>query len=136
MKISFLIHTVYGIGGTIRTTLNLAEELANRHEVEIVSVFRHRDDAAFALDPRLSVVPLVDIREGSEDLRDPLISQPATVFPGRRPATRSTAGSPTNASGPTTPAATPTSSSAPAPVSSPASPASPRSPPSGSARST
>ncbi|MBM9621619.1 glycosyltransferase family 4 protein [Streptomyces zhihengii] len=81
MKISFLIHTVYGIGGTIRTTLNLAEELANRHEVEIVSVFRHRDDAAFALDPRLSVVPLVDIREGSEDLRDPLISQPATVFP-------------------------------------------------------
>ena len=36
MKISFLIHTVYGIGGTIRTTLNLAGELANRHEVEIV----------------------------------------------------------------------------------------------------
>lgn len=81
MKISFLIHTVYGIGGTIRTTLNLAEELADRHEVEIVSVLRHRDDSAFALDPRLSVVPLVDIRSGSPDLLDPLYSRPAAVFP-------------------------------------------------------
>ncbi|MFF3289546.1 glycosyltransferase family 4 protein [Streptomyces sp. NPDC003023] len=81
MKISFLIHTVYGIGGTIRTTLNLAEELANRHEVEIVSVFRHRDDSAFALDPRLTVVPLVDTREGSADRQEPLFAEPAVVFP-------------------------------------------------------
>lgn len=81
MKISFLIHTVYGIGGTIRTTLNLAEELANRHEVEIVSVFRHRDDFAFALDPRLTVVPLVDTRPGSADRQEPRFSEPATAFP-------------------------------------------------------
>ncbi|MFJ3928807.1 MULTISPECIES: glycosyltransferase family 4 protein [unclassified Streptomyces] len=81
MKVSFLIHTVYGIGGTIRTTLNLAEELADRHEVEIVSVLRHRDEAAFALDPRLCVVPLVDTRQGSADRADPLYSEPARVFP-------------------------------------------------------
>ncbi|MFC8915767.1 glycosyltransferase family 4 protein [Streptomyces sp. NPDC057116] len=65
MKVSFLIHTIYGIGGTIRTTLNLAEELAGRHEVEIVSVFRHRDEPLFAIDPRITVVPLVDTRPSS-----------------------------------------------------------------------
>lgn len=83
MKIPFLIHTVYGIGGTIRTTLNLAEELANRHEVEIVSVFRHRDHSAFAIDPRITVVPLVDIRKDSPagDRDDPRFGEPAVVFP-------------------------------------------------------
>lgn len=83
MKISFLIHTIYGIGGTIRTTLNLAEELANRHEVEIVSVFRHRDEPAFAIDPRITVVPLLDTRKDSpaSDREDPRFSEPATVFP-------------------------------------------------------
>ncbi|MCX4823043.1 glycosyltransferase family 4 protein [Streptomyces sp. NBC_01142] len=83
MKISFLIHTIYGIGGTIRTTLNLAEELANRHEVEIVSVFHHRDTSAFVIDPRITVVPLVDIRPDSpaDDKQNPLFSQPSTAFP-------------------------------------------------------
>lgn len=83
MKISFLIHSVYGIGGTIRTTLNLAEELAERHEVEIVSVFRHRDTPVFSIDPRITVVPLVDTRTGSatSDKNHPLHQQPAEHFP-------------------------------------------------------
>ncbi|MFC5804398.1 glycosyltransferase family 4 protein [Streptomyces formicae] len=83
MKISFLIHTVYGIGGTIRTTLNLAEELADRHEVEIVSVFRHRDEPLFAIDPRISVVPLVDTRPASatNEKQHPLALRPAGRFP-------------------------------------------------------
>lgn len=83
MKISFLIHTIYGIGGTIRTTLNLAEELANRHEVEIVSVFQHRDTSAFSIDPRITVVPLVDIRPDNpvNDKKNPLFSQPSKAFP-------------------------------------------------------
>ncbi|MGW1276663.1 glycosyltransferase family 4 protein [Streptomyces tsukubensis] len=67
MKISFLIHTIYGIGGTIRSTLNLAEELVGRHEVEIVSVFRHRDVPLFPVDPRITLVALVDTRPGSPD---------------------------------------------------------------------
>jgi glycosyltransferase involved in cell wall biosynthesis len=83
MKISFLIHTIYGIGGTIRTTLNLAEELANRHEVEIVSVFHHRDTSAFAIDSRITVVPLVDTRPDNpaNDKKNPLFSQPSKAFP-------------------------------------------------------
>lgn len=83
MKISFLIHTVYGIGGTIKTTLNLAEELADRHDVEIVSVFRHREVPLFRIDPRISVVPLVDTDPGSvaNELEHPLHLQSAQYFP-------------------------------------------------------
>lgn len=43
MHISFLLHNAYGVGGTIRTTFNLAGALAGHHDIEIVSVFRHRD---------------------------------------------------------------------------------------------
>ncbi|GAA4920172.1 glycosyltransferase family 4 protein [Streptomyces coeruleoprunus] len=83
MKISFLIHTIYGIGGTIRTTLNLAEELAGRHEVEIVSVFRHRDEPLFAIDPRVTVVPLIDTRPSSptNEKQHELHLTPAEDFP-------------------------------------------------------
>jgi glycosyltransferase involved in cell wall biosynthesis len=83
VKISFLIHTIYGIGGTIRTTLNLAGELAGRHEVEIVSVFRHRDPPAFPIDPRITVVPVVDIRPANplNDRQDPLFAEPSRAFP-------------------------------------------------------
>ncbi|WP_248966252.1 glycosyltransferase family 4 protein [Sphaerisporangium perillae] len=81
MKISFLIHNVYGIGGTIRTTLNLAAALADTHEVEIASVLRHREQPRFAIDPRVRVVPLVDIRPDGRDAANPLLHQPARVFP-------------------------------------------------------
>ncbi|MFI2210856.1 glycosyltransferase [Streptomyces sp. NPDC020141] len=83
MKISFLIHTIYGIGGTIRTTLNLAEELAGGHEIEIVSVFRHRDVPLFDIDPRITVVPLVDTRPNSpaREKDHPDHRTPAALFP-------------------------------------------------------
>ncbi|MEV0926580.1 glycosyltransferase family 4 protein [Streptomyces spongiicola] len=83
MKVSFLIHTIYGIGGTIRTTVNLAEELAGRHEVEIVSVFRHRDEPLFAIDPRITVVPLVDTRPSSpgNETKHPLALEPSECVP-------------------------------------------------------
>lgn len=83
MKISFLIHTIYGIGGTIRTTLNLAEEFADQHEVEIVSVFRHRQVPLFDVDPRITLVPLIDTwKESPAYEKDhPLHLQPAEYFP-------------------------------------------------------
>lgn len=81
MKITFLIHNVYAIGGTIRTTLNLAAALADRHEVTIVSMARHRTRPRFVIDPRVTVVPLVDLRENSADEDDPLLHRPAEVFP-------------------------------------------------------
>ncbi|WP_018548752.1 glycosyltransferase family 4 protein [Streptomyces sp. LaPpAH-108] len=78
MKISFLLHNAYGIGGTITTTFNLAGALAERHDVEIVSVLRNRDDPPLTLDPRVTVRPLVDLRTERDD---PLHKEPARVFP-------------------------------------------------------
>ncbi|WP_411132804.1 glycosyltransferase family 4 protein [Streptomyces sp. C10] len=83
MHISFLIHNAYGIGGTIRTTFNLARTLAERHDVEIVSVLRHRDDPVFDLGPGVALRHLVDLRESSpgHDGADPAHARPAKVFP-------------------------------------------------------
>ncbi|MFJ8278815.1 glycosyltransferase family 4 protein [Streptomyces griseoviridis] len=78
MKISFLLHNAYGIGGTITTTFNLAQALAARHEVEVVSVLRHREDPHFTLDPRVSLRPLVDLRREGDDPRH---RRPSRVFP-------------------------------------------------------
>ncbi|MEU9116336.1 glycosyltransferase family 4 protein [Streptomyces sp. NPDC048483] len=81
MHISFLIHNAYGIGGTIRTTFNLARTLAERHDVEIVSVLRHRDTPVFDLGPGVALRHLVDIRESADDGADPAYGRPAKVFP-------------------------------------------------------
>lgn len=83
MHISFLIHNAYGIGGTIRTTYNLANTLAEQHDVEIMSVFRHRDDPVFTPDSRVRLSHLVDLRKDSSGFdgggADALL--PARTFP-------------------------------------------------------
>ncbi|OON82367.1 glycosyltransferase family 4 protein [Streptomyces tsukubensis] len=83
MHISFLIHNAYGIGGTIRTTYNLAGALAEQHDVEIVSVFRNREEPVFAPAPRIRLRHLVDLRKDSPDYDgdDPRHYVPAKVFP-------------------------------------------------------
>ncbi|MGW8355569.1 glycosyltransferase family 4 protein [Streptomyces wedmorensis] len=80
MKIAFLIHNVYGVGGTIRTVVNLANELVNRHEVEIASVFRHQGNPHFFVDPRVRLTPLADTRPG-RDGDHPLSSEPSQIVP-------------------------------------------------------
>ncbi|MEU6084437.1 glycosyltransferase family 4 protein [Streptomyces sp. NPDC047108] len=80
MKISFLIHNVYGVGGTVRTVVNLAGELAERHDVEIASVFRHRAKPRFDIAPQVRLTPLVDTRPGHDD-GHPLAGRPARMFP-------------------------------------------------------
>ncbi|MFF8847812.1 glycosyltransferase family 4 protein [Streptomyces sp. NPDC015127] len=83
MRISFLLHNAYGIGGTIRTTFNLARTLAERHDVEIVSVFRHREEPRMGAPAGVTLKHLVDLRGKSPayDGDDPLAAQPAKVFP-------------------------------------------------------
>ena len=62
MKISILIMNAYGMGRTVRATANLADELAKRHEVEVVSVFRHRDTPFIPLSDAVTLRYLVDLR--------------------------------------------------------------------------
>lgn len=78
MKISFLIHNAYGIGGTITTTFNLAGALAERHDVEIVSALRHREHPNLVPHPGVRLRALVDLRKEADH---PLHQRPAKVFP-------------------------------------------------------
>ncbi|EST37011.1 hypothetical protein N566_15295 [Streptomycetaceae bacterium MP113-05] len=79
MKIRYLLLHAYGTGGTIRTVMNQANTLVGSgHEVEIVSVIRHRDEIQFPLDERVTVSSLIDGREAKagaqgwkEGLSDP-----------------------------------------------------------------
>lgn len=81
MKIAFLLHNAYAIGGTVRTTLNLAAALAGEHETEVVSLMRHREAPRFPVDGQVRLVPLVDIRADSADAHDPRAAEPARAFP-------------------------------------------------------
>ncbi|MDJ1131545.1 glycosyltransferase family 4 protein [Streptomyces iconiensis] len=81
-KFTFLLHNAYAVGGTVRTTLNLASALADAgHSVEIASLNRHRETPRFATDPRVRLVPLVDLRDGAADRGSPQFAEPARDFP-------------------------------------------------------
>ncbi|MEV5506470.1 glycosyltransferase family 4 protein [Streptomyces orinoci] len=86
MKIEFLLHNAYGIGGTIRSTVNLASALADRHDVRIVSVNRPVDRPELDIDPRVTLTPLVDMREGTEgdEYHTPLNQKPSALFRDER----------------------------------------------------
>ncbi|MFH8759347.1 glycosyltransferase [Streptomyces atroolivaceus] len=83
MHISFLLHNAYGIGGTIRTTFTLATTLAEQHDVEIVSVFRHRDDPKLGAPAGVRMSHLVDLRKSSSGYEGEAAdhARPAAVFP-------------------------------------------------------
>lgn len=81
LKVVFLLHNAFGVGGTIRTTLNLASALSERHHVTVVSFMRHREAPRFDIDPRVALVPLVDLRPDGADAADPRLAEPARAFP-------------------------------------------------------
>ncbi|QFQ97981.1 glycosyltransferase family 4 protein [Streptomyces phaeolivaceus] len=83
MKIAFLINNAFGIGGTIRSTTNLSAAFADRHDVEVVSVHRSRDEPALPFDRRVRLTSLIDLREGGPGFEGdhPLTELPGTMFP-------------------------------------------------------
>ncbi|WP_215448579.1 glycosyltransferase family 4 protein [Streptomyces sp. ATCC 21386] len=83
MKITFLLHNAYAIGGTVRSTLNLAGALATRHDVEVVSVLRTEDRPLLGVSGKVRLVPLVDERPDAEsyDGGHELMSRPSAVVP-------------------------------------------------------
>lgn len=62
-RVSILLLRADGTGGVPRTVVNLANSLVPRHEVEVISVLRRREDPPFHLDPRIEVSYLVNLRE-------------------------------------------------------------------------
>ncbi|GAA1896196.1 glycosyltransferase family 4 protein [Streptomyces sodiiphilus] len=80
---------MYGIGGTVRATANLAAGLVALPEVEdveIVSVHRKRDLPQIGLDPRVRLVPLIDARRRGWRYRNPLGALPSRMFHDPGPA--------------------------------------------------
>ncbi len=59
-KIHIVILHGFGMGGTIRTVINLAGYLAEHYEVELISVFRGRRVPAFAIPEGVEVTVLDD----------------------------------------------------------------------------
>ncbi|MBT2384928.1 glycosyltransferase family 4 protein [Streptomyces sp. ISL-11] len=81
MRIAFLLHNAYAIGGTTSTTFNLAASLAERHDVSLVSVFRHRARPLLEPPPGMPLTALVDRRRSAPDMADPRAVQPGIYFP-------------------------------------------------------
>jgi glycosyltransferase involved in cell wall biosynthesis len=81
-RVFILLSTAWGMGGTIRTTLNLVEYLAERWEVEIISVGRWRDRPFFGeLPPGVKVTTLHDHRPGAQPKRKSLIQRALRALP-------------------------------------------------------
>jgi glycosyltransferase involved in cell wall biosynthesis len=85
LKIRFLIMNAFAVGGTIRATFTLAGELAKRHDVEIVSVYRLRStDPALPVPDGVRLRTLTDLRKDTVEnlprLRRRLYEQPSRLF--------------------------------------------------------
>ncbi|MGH3322936.1 MAG: glycosyltransferase family 4 protein, partial [Streptomyces sp.] len=82
MKIAFLLDNAYGIGGTIRSTVNLSRALADRHTVEVVSLRRTVRETALPFDPRVTMTHLIDLRREARayDGDDPRFHEPSQRF--------------------------------------------------------
>jgi glycosyltransferase involved in cell wall biosynthesis len=73
--VRFLLAHAWGFGGTIRATLTLAGALADRHDVEIVSVLRRREQPFFAFPEDVRVAAIEDRRGGA-----PLLGRAPSVL--------------------------------------------------------
>ena len=84
MTIRLLIMNAFGVGGTIRATFTLAGALAERHDVEIVSVIRSRGGPALSPPAGVRLRALTDLRPSSLErasaLQRWLHEQPSRLF--------------------------------------------------------
>lgn len=60
VRVFFVLEHVYGMGGTIRSVLNLAGHLAGNFDVEVISLVRRRTEPFFALPDGVRVRVLYD----------------------------------------------------------------------------
>jgi glycosyltransferase involved in cell wall biosynthesis len=62
-KVTMLIADAYAMGGTVRTCLNVAGHLAQRYDVELISIARQRDEPFFAFPANVKVRVVDDHRK-------------------------------------------------------------------------
>ena len=85
------MHQVDGLGGGVLTVVrNLAEELATRHDVELISVLRRADDPYHRLPDGVKVRMLADVRPSRgrgprEQLKQVAIRRPSRLIPPAEP---------------------------------------------------
>lgn len=78
MKIYFLIYNIYGMGGTVRTVLNITNYLADKgYDIEIISVFRRQRKPFFEINPKIKITVLHDViaRKNNKSLWAKIINQ-------------------------------------------------------------
>jgi glycosyltransferase involved in cell wall biosynthesis len=71
VKIRYVLNNAYAAGGTIRTVINQANALCTDHDVELASVYRHRDAPVFGIDPRVRFVQITDLHDEGYRWTDP-----------------------------------------------------------------
>ncbi|MEO3870946.1 glycosyltransferase family 4 protein [Nonomuraea sp. B12E4] len=81
-QVRILLLHAHGMGGTIRTVFNLAGHLAEKHDVEIVSILKEAEEPFFPIDPRVKFRFLDDrLRPGLNPLRALLSKKPSRLIP-------------------------------------------------------
>jgi glycosyltransferase involved in cell wall biosynthesis len=63
-RVALLLMHAWGLGGTIRVTLEVAGRLARDHDVEILSLVRRRDDPSFPAPDGVTITAIDDQRAG------------------------------------------------------------------------
>jgi glycosyltransferase involved in cell wall biosynthesis len=81
-QVKILLLHANGMGGTIRTVFNLAGHLADRHDVEIVSILKEAEEPFFPIDPRVRFRYLDDrLNPGADPIRAMLSKLPSKLIP-------------------------------------------------------
>jgi glycosyltransferase involved in cell wall biosynthesis/uncharacterized membrane protein YkoI len=81
-RVTILLMHAWGMGGTIRVTLDIAARLAERHDVEVLSMVRRRDEPFFPLPAGARVSAVDDQRDGHVPLIGRLLGRlPSVLVP-------------------------------------------------------
>ncbi|MBT2233086.1 glycosyltransferase [Nonomuraea sp. NEAU-A123] len=68
MKVSIFVSSAYAMRGDVRSTLNFATALSDRHDVEVISLRRQKDKPFFPVGPKVAMRSVVDLRPGVRHL--------------------------------------------------------------------
>jgi len=82
-RVTFLTWNVYGIGGIARVVINVANELAKTHDVEVLSILRANRESTFPIDERVRVTTLFDSTRGAEKWRRNHPDHPRVIAAGQ-----------------------------------------------------